>query len=156
MGERLCSECGKCLTIYNPSHICWACQDKLAEESFKFFEEQYIDVKQMAQILKLSEEQVRRLSSNDRLPPSIPVRRKKLWDKEVIRNWIKTQHKAPLALGRQIETIVRTHGGIHFDDTEGEYVLGERHNISVLTFSKDKNGNVVTEVKNISDVVPVE
>ena len=91
-----------------------------------------------------------------RLPPSIPLRRKILWDKELIRNWIKTQHKVPLAVGRQLETLIQAHGGIHFDDTEGEYIVGERHDINVLVCSKDKNGKVVTEVKNMSVVVPVD
>lgn len=55
--RRRCSKCGTPLNIYhNPTHICSACQDKLATETLKGFDGPNIDVKQIAYILDLTEE----------------------------------------------------------------------------------------------------
>ena len=151
---RRCSKCGIPLTIHNPTHICWTCQDKLAKESLRGFDGPNIDVKQIAYILELGEEEVRRLWREGRLPPAISLTRKLQWDKEFFQTWILSQHKVPPALGRQFEAFIKAHGGLHLDDVTGEYRLGKKEDIQVWVYSKDESGRVVGKAKIVSDIIP--
>ena len=97
MGKRKCSKCGGPVNIYNPSHICYKCQDKLATERWKALDRPFVDVKQIAEVLDLYEEQVRRLYRDGRLPSPLALTRKLKWDKEFFLSWIRSQHKVPHA-----------------------------------------------------------
>lgn len=154
MEGRKCSSCGKTLSIYNPTHLCWTCQDKRCEDLFGDIEGRNVKVKDLAYILDISEEQVRRLWRQGRLPPTIPLTRELQWDKEFLLNWIRSQHKAPPAIGRQLEAFIQAHGGLHLDESTGEYQLGNIEDIPVVVFSKDEQGNIIEETTFISTVIP--
>ena len=154
MNERKCSSCGNKLNIYNPSHLCHACQRKRAEDKFKNIEGMNVRVRDLACILDISEEQVRRLWRKRRLPPAQGLTRALQWGKEFLLNWIRSQHKTPPALGQQLDAFIRAHGGLHLDESAGEYQLGKKEDIPVMVFSKDKQGNIVQETIIISCVIP--
>jgi len=115
---------------------------------------QYIDVKQIAEVLELTEEHVRRLWRQGRLPSPLALRRKLIWDKEFFIAWIRSQHKVPPALGRQLEAFIAAHGGLHLNETTGEYELGDKIDIQVLVYSKNADGKVVGETRKVSAVIP--
>ncbi len=154
MKGRECSKCGKRLTFYNPSHICWSCQEKLAEDKWKAIEGPYVHVEDIAVVLDLSEEQVRRLWRDGRLPPVLSLTRKLKWDKEFFLSWIRSQHRAPPVLGRQLEAFIKAHGGLHANETTGEYELGRKEDIQVQVYSKGKDGRIIRETMKVSSIVP--
>ena len=154
MEERKCSRCRKSMSDYNPSHICWACQEKLAEERWRAIESPYVYVSDIAQIIDLSEEQVKRLHRQGRLPSPLALTRELKWDKELFLSWIRSQHKVPPALGRQMEAFIKAHGGLHPDERTGVYKLGKKESIQVSVYSKDKDGEIVSEKVIVSSIIP--
>lgn len=154
MKNRNCSKCGTPLNSYNPSHICYRCQEKMVDEKWESIKGQYVKVKDIAVILDVSEEQVRRLWREGRLPPAVSLIRVLKWDKEFFRSWIRSQHKAPPALGRQLEAFIATHGGLQVDEATGDYKLGKKEDFQILVYSKGKDGQVVREQVIISATIP--
>ena len=154
MAERKCSRCGERLNIYNPSHICNACQKKLADKKWEAIEGPFVEVKDIAEVLDLSEEQIRRLWREGRLPPALSLTKKLRWDKEFFLNWIRSQHKAPPALGRQLEAFIAAHGGLHADEATGALKLGKEEKFQIAVYSKGKDGRIVRERVVLSGIIP--
>jgi len=89
-----CPKCGGVLNQYNPGPLCAPCQEKLAEERKTITEGLHYDVEDMRLILGLdSQEHVRRLARDGKLPRRIPGVRRWLWLKEVIDAWIRSDHQ---------------------------------------------------------------
>jgi hypothetical protein len=107
---RKCSQCGAVLSRSNPGPLCSPCQEKKHEEPATGDSPTY-DVNDMARMLHLGNEQVRRLSQKGRLPPRVPGVRKCLWLKEVVDKWLKSG--GPLAQGsaEQLAALAEAHGG---------------------------------------------
>ena len=85
--ERKCPQCGTVLSMTNPGTLCFPCQHKESEKLTTGDSPTY-EVEDMARILRLGSEQVRRLARQGKLPPRIPAVRKWLWSKEVVDRWI--------------------------------------------------------------------
>ncbi len=89
-----CPKCGGVLNQYNPGPLCAPCQGKLADERTTITEGLHYDVEDMRLILGLdSQEHVRRLARNGKLPRRIPGVRRWLWFKEVVDSWIRSDHQ---------------------------------------------------------------
>lgn len=78
----------------NPGALCFPCQDKESEKLTTDDSPTY-DVQDMARILRLEDEQVRRLARKGKLPPRVPVVRKWLWPREIVEQWIKSEGRLP-------------------------------------------------------------
>jgi hypothetical protein len=154
VGERVCSRCGNPLGVYNPSHICWVCQEKMATRRWEAIEGPYVYVEDIAEVLEISEEQVRRLHRNGSLPSPLGPAKKLKWDKEYFLSWIHSQHKVPPVLGRQLEAFIKAHGGLHLNETTSEYELGQREDFQIQVCSKGKDGKVVLESIVVSGIIP--
>jgi hypothetical protein len=87
---RVCRQCGKGLSQYNPGKLCFACEEKRLKEVVTD-DEDLIDAEAFAHILGLeSAESVKRKArQGDKLPPRIPGIRKYLWRRSVVEEWIK-------------------------------------------------------------------
>lgn len=102
-----CPKCGGVLNQYNPGPLCTPCQEKLAEERKTITEGLHYDVEDMRLILGLdSQEHVRRLARDEKLPRRIPVIRKWLWLREVVDSWIKSDHQLLPANSEEAQTIL--------------------------------------------------
>jgi len=157
MAKRKCTLCGAVLSQYNPGDICQPCQEKMAEQRENAVEGPNYDVEDMRIRLGLkSQEEVRRLARarDSKLPTRIPVVRKLLWLKEVVNAWIKAGHRLTPELEEQLQALIDAHGGIHKDETTGERKVGERVDIQVQVYSKDKGGEIVREQVKKSTVIP--
>ena len=153
MAERKCSRCGKPMNSFNPTHICYVCQDKLADQRWRAIESPFVEVKDIAEVLVLSKEQVRRLWREGRLPPALSLTKKLRWDKEFFLNWIRSQHKAPPVLGRQFEAFIEAHGGLHADEATGALKLGQKEKFQIAVYSKGKDGRIVRERVVLSGII---
>ena len=146
---RMCCECGVLLTRDNPGVLCFDCQEdrrgNLAPDN-----RPYYDAKDMARILGLeSDEEVKRLARQKKLPPRIPAVRKCLWHKEVVERWIRGDGQLPLGSAEQLAALVGAHGGVHFDEAAGCWKFGKPEEISVVIV--DRNG---TKVKKVTEFIP--
>ena len=102
-----CPKCGAVLNQYNPGPLCAPCQKKLAEERKTITEGLHYDVEDMRLILGLdSQEHVRMLARDGKLPRRIPVIRKWLWLREVVDSWIKSDHQLLPANSEEAEAIL--------------------------------------------------
>jgi len=135
---RRCSQCESPLSRYNPGTLCAACEKKDSQK-LTTGESPTYDVNDMACILHLGNEQVRRLAKKGRLPPRIPEVRRCLWPKEVVDKWLKSG--GPLAEGsaEQLAALADAHGGWHFDKASGQYKLGEPEMVAPII--SDKSGS---------------
>ena len=155
MDKRICAKCRAVLSASNPGTLCRPCQEKRAEAQRLSEDDLYYDVEDLRIILGLeSEEQVRRLNRAGRLPTPIPARRKLLWPKKSIEDWIKSAHRVPAALGKDIEALLAAHGGIYYDDLAGQPKWGKQETISVLVYAKNKDGKVRGKTETINVVIP--
>ena len=94
MLKRTCVNCGASLSSYNPGPLCAPCQKKLAEERKTITKGLHYDVEDMRLILGMdSQEHVRRLARDGKLPRRIPGVRRWLWLKEVVDSWIRSNHQ---------------------------------------------------------------
>jgi hypothetical protein len=155
MAKRKCALCGTILSQYNPGLICQSCQKKIAEQRANVVEGLNYDLEDMSIILGLgSQEQVRQLAQAKKLPPNIPVVRQWLWPRAVVDDWIKGGYQLTPELKEQLQALVDAHGGVHDDETTGERKVGERVDIQVQVYSKDKGGEIVHETRKVSNVIP--
>lgn len=92
--KRKCSQCGKVLSMRNPGTLCFVCQDNESEKMTTGDSPTY-DVQDMARILRLESEQVRRLARKGKLPPRVPAVRKWLWYREIVDRWINSDGRYP-------------------------------------------------------------
>lgn len=100
-----CRQCGAQLSRYNPGTLCAPCQRKRAEEQAAL-EDSYYDAEQMAVILgSKSAESVKRLSRKNKIPGRIPGIKKHLFLKQVVDEWIKSDHQVSLLTKKEVETI---------------------------------------------------
>jgi len=89
MTNRKCGRCGATLSSDNPGVFCSPCQKKRFEEKYGTTDNIHYTADDLAGILGLqSEEQVRRLARQGKLPPRIPGIRRYLWLKGTIDIWI--------------------------------------------------------------------
>jgi uncharacterized Zn finger protein (UPF0148 family) len=135
---RKCSQCRAPLSRYNPGALCAACEKKESQKLTTGDSPTY-DVNDMARILHLGNEQVRRLSQKGKLPPRVPEVRKCLWLKEVVDKWLKSG--GPLAQGsaEQLAALAEAHGGWHLDKASGQCKLGEPEVVTPIV--SDKSGS---------------
>lgn len=104
--KRQCELCGKILNRYNPGYLCYACQEKRAEERANRGDKLHYDAEDMAYILDLqSTESVKRLARKDKLPSRIPGIRKYLWLKEDIDAWIRSGYHSLLNTSEEDKAI---------------------------------------------------
>jgi hypothetical protein len=114
----------------------------------------HLDVEDMRVLLGLeSQEQVKRLARDGKLPPRIPAIKRWLWEEEVVRDWIRSGHETGEAVKEQLEALAEAHGGAHVDETTGETKYGDKLDIQVNVYSR-KGKKVVRETKKISAVIP--
>lgn len=154
MKNRKCSRCGHSLNIYNPSHICYSCQEKQAEIILRDSDRPTISVKELAQIMDVCEETVRRWIRAKQIPIPLTIGRGQKWGRDYLLNWISSQHQIPPPLGRELESLDNTLGSTHLDEITGKYKRGDKVNIQVTVHSEDKNKEPTREVKKISTVIP--
>ena len=89
--RRVCAQCGAVLNQYNPGKLCFPCQEKHLGQNISD-DEDNIDAEEFARILGLKNaESVRRKGRKGELPPRIPGRRKWLWYRSVVEDWIKEE-----------------------------------------------------------------
>ena len=91
---RVCAQCGAVLNQYNPGKLCFPCQkqkqDELTEKTGNSLN---YDVNDLCSILGLSQEQVRRLGRDKKIPGKIPEIKRHLYVKEVVDLWIHSAGK---------------------------------------------------------------
>lgn len=110
----------------NPGTLCFVCQEKESEKLTAGDSPTY-DVEDMARILRLESEQVRRLARKGRLPPRVPVGRKWLWSREIVDRWINSDGRLPEESALELAALaasadvqwVRT-----FDEASGQWKSG--------------------------------
>ncbi len=91
---RVCRECGKELNQYHMGKLCYTCQNKKQEElTEKMGDSPNYDVNDMCSILDLSQEQVRRLGRDEKIPGKIPEIRRHLYLRELVDPWIRSGGK---------------------------------------------------------------
>lgn len=154
MTARRCASCRAVLSMSNPGLICLPCQEKLVDKWASASRSRYLDVEDMRVILGLeSQEQVRRLARDGKLPPRIPVVKRGLWEEEVVRDWMRSGYETSTAVKEQLKALTEAHGGAHVDETTGETKYGDKLDIQVMVYSK-KGKKVVRETKKKSSVIP--
>ena len=125
--NRKCSQCGAVLGMHNLGTLCFPCQRKEAEKLTTDDSPTY-DVEDMARILRLGSEQVRRLARKGELPPRVPAGRKWLWYRETIDRWIKSNGRFP---GESALELAALAASAHvqwmptFDEASGQWKLGD-------------------------------
>jgi len=93
--SKKCKLCGKVLNRYNPGYFCYSCQEKRIEARDYMSHNANYDVYDMVYILGLqSDESVRRLARQGKLPPSIPGIKKYQWPRDVIDAWIRSGYRS--------------------------------------------------------------
>jgi excisionase family DNA binding protein len=125
--NRKCSQCGKGLSMHNPGTLCFVCQDKESEKLTTGDSPTY-DVQDMARILRLDDEQVRRLARKGKLPARVPVGRKWLWSREIVDRWIKSDgqlHKESALELAALAALADIHWVRTFDEASGQWKLGD-------------------------------
>lgn len=154
MKIRKCSRCGHAISKCNPSSLCFACLEEQAEIVLKDYDRPTITVKEIAVIMDVDDETVRRWVRTKKLPPPLSIGRGQKWGRDYFINWIRSQFQIPPPLGRELESLDNTLGSTHLDEITGKYKRGDKVNIQVTVHSKDKNKEPTREVKKISTVIP--
>lgn len=111
----------------NPGALCFVCQDKESEKLTTGDSPTY-DVQDMARILRLESEQVRRLARKGKLPPRVPAGRKWLWSREIIDRWIKSDGRLPEESALEVAALAAladVHWMRTFDEASGQWKLGD-------------------------------
>jgi len=94
MADRKCAQCGAVLNQYNSGKLCFPCQVKKREELIeKIGDGPNYDVNDMCSILGLSQEQVRRLGREGKIPGKIPEIRRQLFLRELVDPWLRSSGK---------------------------------------------------------------
>jgi hypothetical protein len=125
--KRECAQCGKGLTTYNPGTLCFSCQDREQEKPMSGDSRTY-DVGEMARILGLGSEQVRRLARQGKLPPRVPVVRKWLWYRKVVDRWINSDWRLPEESAMELAALAASAHVQYaptFDEASGQWKLGD-------------------------------
>lgn len=154
MKERKCLKCRHAISEQNPSNVCFACLEEQAKIVLKDYDRPTITVKEIAVIMDVDDETVRRWVRTKKLPPPLSIGRKQQWGRDYFINWIRSQFQIPPPLGRELESLDNTLGKTHFDEITGKYKRGDKVNIQVTVHSRDKNKEPTQEVKKISTVTP--
>ena len=158
MNDKKCARCKAGLSVSNPGFICLPCQRKLIDDWARASEVRYLDVEDMRVLLGLdSEEQVRRLARQGKLPPRIPAIKKWLWEEEVVRDWMRSGYEVTQIVKNQLAAMGQALGGAHIDEDTGEIRYGDKVDIQVQVYSNigtKKDPKVLREVKRKSFVTP--
>ena len=105
--ERICLNCGIPLSRYNLGTICGPCQKIQAGELQAAFNSLHYTVEDMRRILGLdSQEQVRRLARDGKLPPRVPAIKRWLWLRKVVDAWIGLDHQFSPASTEEAQAIL--------------------------------------------------
>lgn len=154
MAARRCTSCRTVLSMSNPGLLCLPCQETLVDKWASVAISRHLDVEDMRVLLGLeSQEQVKRIARDGKLPPRIPAIKRWLWEEEVVRDWIRSGYETGEAVKEQLEALTEAHGGAHVDETRGETKYGDKLDIQVKVYSM-KGKKVVRETKKISAVIP--
>jgi hypothetical protein len=87
MSERNCANCGQTIVPGVCGNLCLKCKlDELAgsPDNSPSDQKKYCDVKDLSELTGYSEEHVRRMARNRRLPPSFPGIKKYIWPRQVV------------------------------------------------------------------------
>jgi hypothetical protein len=125
--ERKCPECRKVLSVHNPGTLCYACQRKESERLTSGDSPTY-DVEDMARILRLGTEQVRRLARQGQLPPRVPAVRKWLWYRATVHRWIESDWRLPEESALELAALAASAHVQYaqiFDEASGQWKLGD-------------------------------
>jgi len=96
--QRTCKICGAALNAYNTTSLCGACQKKTVE-AVSSEENLYYTTKDMMRLLGLvSEEQVRPMSRDVKIPGRIPSIRRHLFLKDEVNKWLRTGNSSAIQL----------------------------------------------------------
>lgn len=154
MKNRKCLKCRHAISEQNPSNVCFACLEEQAKIVLKDYDRPTITVKEIAVIMDVDDETVRRWVRTKKLPPPLSIGRGQKWGRDYFINWIRSQFQIPPPLGRELESLDNTLGSTHLDEITGKYKRGDKVNIQVTVHSRDKNKEPTREVKKISTVIP--
>jgi len=86
----ICIKCGKPISSYNPSDLCWACQEKNIYSMVESGGPNYT-LEDMRVILGFqSDTQVKRMWAKGSIPGRIPGIKKYLFHKQTVDEWVKS------------------------------------------------------------------
>ena len=125
--KRKCPQCGKGLSMHNPGTLCFVCQHKESEKLTTGDSPTY-DIQDMARILRLESEQVRRLARRGKLPPRVPAGRKWLWSRETVDRWIKSDGWLAEASALEVAALAASahvQWAPTFDVASGQWKVGD-------------------------------
>jgi len=135
------------LSRYNPGAICFLCQKKESEKLPTDDSPTY-DVNDMARILRVESEQVRRLARKGKLPQRIPGIRKCVWSKALVHRWMESEGQLTEGSTEQLAALGDAHGGWHFDEASGQWKLGDPEVVSPIVSDHSGSKTVIyTEFK---------
>jgi hypothetical protein len=83
MNKRTCTECWRAIIKGLDGNLCHKCLEKK-----KFYGDKYYDTADMATLLGISEEQVRRRAHGGNMPSRVPHVKRLLWPKTVVDEWL--------------------------------------------------------------------
>jgi len=154
MKRRLCICCRETtLPADFPGLICLHCQETFDRDRLDWISGLTIDMEDLATILKLDIDTIKRNHRSGKLPPRLEGVKKYLWSKRVIEDWINAGCPDIRRLQADLAVLRRVHGDVGQDDLTGEETAGERFDIQVQTFDK-KSGKMKREGKVITTRLP--
>jgi len=135
--------CGASLSAGSAGGYCFSWH-RSASDTGEMEEVVVYCVKDVAALLGCSEEHVRRLSRNKKMPDPIDTRGKKLWPKKSIDTWLKLG-SLPEDFAAKLEAVTQQLGGAQRDAVSGKYVIGPSRAIGVQVYHRDKKGNIIRQ-----------
>jgi len=131
MTTKYCTNCGNKLPPHNVGQRCPTCQEKAKEKHVSALQD-YYTTRDMMEILDLtSEEQVRRLSREGKIPGRVPGIKQHLFVKKIVDKWIEEGQPIPRIPTSPIQEKARAmcrrhdHSWMREEEYEGNSYLRE-------------------------------